>query len=304
MAITLALSTLSSRTTRLVSTANAGVRRFAIRATTSNSSSSNNPLVDFYDGLNRFGNSLMQNVLNVFKAVFSFSWTKLWGMCVRTYFFLFNFNWNSTDTQLNAKIQQAEIALAASKGRLAGQTLGFAVCGVIPTATIAVFNEPLALYILKELGEEAGEEIAGALASLIQLQAEQLVRIGFINLFKNYRNILRPAALGIAQVLVSAGILSQDQVDKANKSRNEPWSFAKALDETIDDIKDPLQKSYAEEFYDEFGEACIEAGYIVARGADSFFAEQRMAHEEYFGSEHVIEIEPIRNSDPTPTPTP
>lgn len=296
MALSITLASLGSRVTRIASTAGSGIRRFAVSATTRPASTGGSPLVDFYDGLNRFGNSLMVNTLNEFKNIATFSWSNLWSQCVRGFLFIYNFNWNATDAELDAKIRQAEITLAATRGRLAGQSVGFAVCGVIPTATIAVFNEPLALHILLELGEEAAQEIASSAATLIRLQAEQLLRTGFINLFKNYRNVLRPAALGVAQLLVAAGRLSQESVDKANKKRNEPWSFASALDETVDEIKDPLEKAYAEEFYEEFADSCIEAGYIVAGGADSFFAQQAIAARASEGEDHTIIISPSRGS--------
>lgn len=305
MPLTLVSSALKSRTVRqaIVGTAAGNMRELSLNATYDQSDDSGNVITSIYNGIERFGQSLIQLTLRGLKGLFNFSITGIVNWCVRTYFFLMNFNWNSTDAQLDEQIKQGEIALAAQRGGLRGKALGFAICGLIPTATIAVFNEPMALYILKELGEEAAEEIASSLSSLISLQITQWTRMTFINLFKNYRSILRPAATGFAQILVSAGILSQDSVDKANKKKNEPWTFAGAIDETVESIKDPIAKADAENFWEDFQDACIEAGYIVAGQADAYIAQQKMhsmnIKTALKGKEKVIEIDLDRtdNSD-------
>ncbi len=173
------------------------------------------------------------------------------------------------------------------------------VCGGIPAATIAVFNKPLAIHVLQELGEEAAEEIAGNVANLVRLLAQQAIRITFTTIFKNYRSLLRGAALGFARVLANTGLLTKEYVDNADKKRNEPWTFAEAIEERIEAIKDPKWENFFEELLEEFGEACIEAGYIVAGAADSFFAQQRLANDMYFGKEKTVEILLDRDSEAT-----
>jgi len=294
MPLTLNLSALSSRATRLASTGNAGVRRIAALATSSEEDD-DGILSSVYNAVEKFGQSLMRRALTILSGIFTFSWSKFWASCTSAVRFVLNFNFNATDDQLDQQIKQAEIALAAAKGSLAGQSLGFAICGFLPAATIAVFNEPLALYMLKELGEEAADEIASSLATLVQLQVQQAARQVFTSLFKNYRTLFRGAAVGFAQQLANIGIFTQDSVDKANKNRNQPWSIAGALEESIESIKDPALQAYAEELWEEFGESCIEAGFIIANSADSYYAQQRIANESMFGSEHTVEIELSRN---------
>lgn len=121
----------------------------------------------------------------------------------------------------------------------------------------------------------------------------------FIGIYKNYRSILRPAALGVASLLVRTGYFSQASIDKANKKRNEPWSFVTAHDETIESIKDPIEQAEAEEFWEELGDACIEAGYVIAGSLDSYFAQQKLANDATFGSEKTVEILLNRDADET-----
>lgn len=300
MALTLNIGSLASRVTRLAATGNQSVRRIAVNASATESDGDGG-FLNIFDSALKFGSSLLGSVFNLIGGAFKFSWSALWGTVTKTALFLINFNWNISDTAIDEQIKQADIALAAARGSLAGQSLGFAICGLIPAATIAVFNEPLGLYMMKELGEEAADEIAGSLATLVQLQLQQTVRRGFFALFKNYRTLFRGAAIGFATALKSAGILSQSSIDKATTNRNKPWSIAIALEDTVDSITDPSQQAYAEEFWDEFQDSCIEAGFIVANSADSYFAMQKMSNESLLGSERIVEIQPIRNEgDITP----
>jgi hypothetical protein len=300
MVLALSLKDLPSRAARVVAVGNEGVRRIAVNAT-SNKEDGNGDVFSIYNGIEKFGQSLMRFAFARIADFFRIDWRKVWQQVTTGVRFLLNFDINTTDKQIDEQIKQAEIALAATKGSLAGQSLGFAICGLLPTATIAVFNEPLALYIVKELGEEAIEDISGTLATLVQLQIQQNSRKAFFNIFKNHRDIVRALLIGVAQVGVFFGQISQEQVDKANKERNKPWSIAKALEESIDEIKDPIDRAYAEELWDELGESCIEAGYIVANSADSYYALQKMANQNMLGTERIIEIQPVRNPDEATT---
>lgn len=294
--VSLNLTELASRQIRKAAVGNSGVRRIAIAATNTQNQEDGS-ITSVYNAVEKFGRSLMSFAFNQIKNLLSLDWRKMFQQFIGGVMYLLNFNINISDAEIDEKIKQAEIALAAAKGTLAGQSVGYAICGFVPAATIAVFNEPLALYMMKELGEEAAEDLAGSLANLVTLQIQQAARKTFFQLFKNNRALCRGAAIGIANLLVKAGVLTQESVDKANKDRNKPWSVASALEDSIDSIKDPETKAYFESFWDEFGDACIEAGYIVANSADSYFAMQKMANQAQFGSEKVIEIQPIRNAD-------
>jgi hypothetical protein len=306
MPLQIVLAALKSRAVRNY-VVGQGVRRIALKNeqeiqenTNPDDNSGGNILSVIWNGAKRFGNFLLSNLKAMLTGNFKLNLTAIWQKIVAGATFILNFNWNITDAELDEQVKQGNIALAASAGGALGNALGFLVYGGIPAASIAVFNLPLAVHVLEDVGEEAAEEIAGNIASLINLTGQQLLRYTFSAIYKNFRSILRPAALGVAQLLVNVGILNQDSVDKANKKRNEPWSFASALEDTIEDIKDPIQQAFVESFWEELGEGCIEAGYIVAGSVDSYFAQHRVASQSYFGKEKVIEILPDRSIEPEP----
>jgi len=298
MGLEIAIEALKSRKVRQAIVGEKGLRQLALNASSDKKDGEGNFLESVYNSVERFGQSLMEGTIKLLGNALSFSWTKFWSYCVSNFNFVWNFNWNATDKELDEQIKQGEIALAAARGGLRGKALGYLVCGLVPTATIAVFNEPMALYVLKELGEEAAEEIAQSLANLLTLQVRQWTRQTFISLFKNHRQFLRGWFLGYAGILANLNIgFSKEAVEKANKNRNEPWSFASAHEDTLDEIKDPIAKADAEEFYEEFGEACIEAGYIVAGGVDAYLAQQKIANDNLLGEEKIVEITFNRSAD-------
>lgn len=292
MPLALNLSNFSSRRIRTASVAG-GVRRIATTGTAQQGELEGFAAV--WDITKKFGASLMSFAFAAIAHLLKFDFQKLWGQIVSGALFIWNFNWNITDAQIDDQIKQAEIALAAQQGTLRGQALGRVICGIVPAIGVAVFNQPLALYMMRELGEDSADEIASNLATLVSLQFQQTSRVAFFTLFKNHRTLFRGAAKGFADAMVRLGQFNQADVDKMNKKRNQPWSFSNAKDEQIEGIKNPVDRAYWESLWDEFQDSCIEAGFIIAGAADGFFAQQKMANQSQFGTERIIEIEPMRN---------
>lgn len=284
------LDDVASRVTRKSTTSNnAGLRRFATDGT--NKVIQEGAEESFWDGLKRFGGSLL-SVATWQPPWLRFSFSSLWSMIVGTTQSLLHFNWNATDAELDAQIKQAEIAIAAARGAARGAFAGYLICGIAPTAAIAVVNEALAVYTLAKLGEEAADEIMSSVATLIQLQLRKEVKSAFFTIFKNYRGILRPAAIGFAQILQRIGAIDQESVDKANKKKNEPWTIAGTFEDTEDRIVDPAMQAEYEEFWEEFGESCIEAGYIVAGSLDEWFLQQAIVDDAKKQNDHVVLMSP------------
>lgn len=292
MGLTLTISTFASRVERKLAAGESGVRRFAHSGLVTRQARSGGE-VTFWDGLARFGASLLAT-LSWKPPWMNFSFADIWSAAVSAYHFVWNFNINATDQQLDTEIKQMEVAVAAARGSLRGTVAGYLVCGIAPTATIAVFNEPLALYLLEKVGEEAVEELVQKTATLIQMQNRKMAKSAFYNLFKNNREIIRGGIIGSAKILRFFGVPFDDEaIQKANKQRNEPWSLGSAMDDSIDRIVDPAQRAETEEFWEEFGEACIEAGYIVASGIDSWILQQRAERgSDPPDDENVIIINP------------
>lgn len=302
MGILLSVASFASRAERKLAAGENGIRRFSQTGLVTRQARSGGQ-VTFWDGLARFGASLLTAV-TWRPPWLNFSFAGLWGASVAAYQFVFNFNINATDKQLEDQIKAAEIAIAGARGALKGTIVGYLVCGIAPTATIAVFNEALALYLLQKVGEEAVEEIAGKAAALINLQNQKNAQTAFYHFFKNNRAIIRSAIMGTAKVLQFFRVPIDDEaIARADKQRDQPWSLANAMDDSIERIPDPAQRAETEEFWEEFGEACIEAGYIVAGGIDSWILQQRLERaSDAPTDEDVIIINPSGSISSATTP--
>ena len=302
MVLTIALRLLASRSVRRAVVSN-GIRRISTSALTTPTGGGGNPtntpptngtLGAIWQGFSRFNGFILDNVKEKLNVKNQINFTNIFSKIVGGTTAILNFNWNITDKELDEQVKQGVIAIAGAAGGALGQTVGYTICGGVPAASLAVFNPGLALHALTDLGEQAAEEIVEAVANLVNLTAQQALRYSFAQIYKNFRGVLRAGALGFAQTLVQAGVLSQESVDAANKKKNEPWSFAIALENTIEDIKDPIKQAFIENFWDELQDSCIEAGYVVAGSMDAYFAQQKMANQFFHGSNNVITIVPNR----------
>lgn len=301
MGISLNLANLKSRITRLASTSNSGIRIFASNANAAIQHASEEEATNFWDGLKRFGASII-SALTWQPDWVKFSFSKITSFFVTGIQQLLHFNWNASDEELDKQIEQTNIAIATARGQLRGTVAAELICGVLPSATIAVFNEALALHVLEEVGEQAAGEIAAQATVLIRLTLEKTVKQTFIGIFKNFRSILRPAAIGFAQLLKEAGVIDQEAVDKANKKRNEPWTIAGTIQDTADRIESPVQRAEYTAFWDQFGSECIHAGFVVAGAIDSYFIEQKIQQNATQGDEHTVLFNPDGSINISATP--
>lgn len=211
----------------------------------------------------------------------SFSFSALWGFLIRQTQFIVNFNFGATDESLDQQIKGQWASIAGQYGGLLGQSLGWLVCGVAPAAGMMLFNEKLGLSLLREVGEEGLEEVSASLHSLVGQLAQNAIRTLFIRGFKGVRRWLRRPGNPMNNLLPN----SLKEAWNTGKS----WTIAEQIEEKIESINNPIIEDFLEELLEEFGEACIEAGYVIAGGLDSYAAEMRQQQRS-----QVIEVTPNR----------
>lgn len=238
----------------------------------------------------RFGSSLLGNLGNLFKGVISWTFTALWSLIVAATSFVLNFDWNLSDRELDDRIKGSFNSLAGLLGGTLGTALGYITCGVLPGIGIFIFNEPLGLFVLQEVGEEFAEELAEKLSGLIRATFSSFRSASFFFLYKNVRNLWREGDEKLKQRLLKSGLKKED-IEKAINQRNQPWVLSQKIEKRIESIKSPFWKAFTEEFFDEYGEACIEAGYVVARSIDEYIAKSKLASGAIQGDTQTIEVE-------------
>ena len=282
--IGLVLGDLASRKIRESSTGGTLIRAWSTNPTTN--SDDKGFLENLWDGGSRFIGFLVSGAVQLL----SFSWTKLWSWIVGGVTFITNFNWNVSDEDISKQIEGLWNSFGGILGSAAGRAIGWIGCGLVPAAAIMTFNESLAIHLLKEVGEQAIDEMLDAAAEVVQAGFRMGVQTSFLWLYKNVRRALKDPNNPFGMAL--RGIVGGKTVDEWGKG--ESWTIASSIENAIESIPNTFLKNFVEEAWEEGTEACIEAGYAIAGGIDAFLAEQAISNSNVLGTERIVEITPDR----------
>lgn len=227
--------------------------------------------------------------------------TTAWGFAVQGAQFLWTFDFNASDEQLDAQMSSIKTILAGQIGGTLGNAFGYLVCGVIPSAVVLKFNQPLGVYLLKEVGEEALEEFVNNLAVLCRTSFYMGVRYLLTTAYKSARRAIKKWLLGSgnAKGEIARRLFGEDFDDKVKAwgDGKEVWSFSTTFNSFIENIPIPWLQELAEEAWEEALDACTEAGYIVARGLDDWYLKQKLERDNALGQERGVEIIPDREAE-------
>ncbi|WP_138500955.1 hypothetical protein [Nostoc sp. PA-18-2419] len=292
MAITFNLEKLTSRVVR--SKVGTRIIRGMEEYKTSNGSTGNGAL-DFVGFVFNASWSLTGFLLGNIGGYFKFSWTTFWSWFVATKQFLWNFNWNATDEQLDASIKSRWTALAGQLGGTIGNALGYIACGIVPAAAIMVFNEPLGAYTLARVTEEALEEFLENFGALLKSTLLLGTQIFITETFKSVRKLIKSNSKLVKKYF---GSKAEKAVQAWGEKNSKPWSFANANEEYLDKTfgEEGAGREFAEELQEEADEACVEAGYVVANSVDTWLSQDMLTqrHTPPMGENKYVEIVPNR----------
>ena len=280
------LRELASRKIRESSTGGNLIRTWSASATTTNKDKGF--LETIIDGALRFGNFIISGIT----SLISFSFTKLWSWIVSATQFIYNFDWNISDTAIDKQIEGLWNSFGGILGGAVGRAIGWIGCGLVPAATVFSFNQSLGTYLLKEVGEQALDEMLDAATAVINAGFRMGAQATFLWLYKDVRRALKDPSNPFGKAL--RGVLGEKTVD--NWGTGESWTFAKAVEKKIESIPNAFWRNFAEEAFEEGTEACIEAGFAVAGGIDAYLAQQKMASNSVLGSDRTVEITPDRSA--------
>lgn len=241
------------------------------------------------------GGRLIGLIGNVFKLI-GIGFTALWGLFVSTVQYIWNFNWNMTDTEIDTQIQNSWNALAGMLGGTVGNAFGYLACGVLPGAFIFSFNEPMGAYVLKNVTEEMAEEFIANLNNLVRYTFMSSVQSLLLWGFKNVRKFIKTNAAFFQSIF---GGNTEKVLRAWGEPSSKPWSFASEVDEAVESIDNTFVRNFVEEFLEEAWDGCVEAGYVVANSLDSYIAQQKVAEQQGLplGEQRYVEITPDRNNE-------
>lgn len=251
--------------------------------------------------------SLLDNIFgalgkaaSAIKGVADFSFSAIAGNVMAYQQYIWNFNWNISDAEINQNIQNSLEDLSALLGDTLGEALGFTVCGATAGAVIAVFNPSLAKAVLLELGQEALDD---ALASIYNL-AEEATYAGanalFLKIFQSNRAFFNFYSNSVGTVLdqIIPGNLSWGNYVQQRREQQLHYSFSDFIEESVDTISNPISRAFFSEFFEAFGDGCQDAFYAVANQLDNYFASKEL-EQNLTGQTNLVTIKPNGNDDET-----
>ncbi|NEQ64957.1 MAG: hypothetical protein F6K21_05545 [Symploca sp. SIO2D2] len=271
MTMLIKASDLLSRKVR-TSVASNGIRRFQGFGKISKQDQQGGFLGWLISAAAKFTGFLIGAVWRILSGGIQLSWTALWGGIVATSRFIWNFNWNITQEEVDQQINSMLVNLAGQTGGFLGSALGFVVGGAVSGSILFSFNEALGLHVLKNVGEEALDELAVGLEQIIRLAVGATTKaIGYYLYLK-----------------IRTKLFGEQKDDK-------PWSLALELEDRIEEIENEPFQEFLQELLDNFGDTVEQVGYVVTQTVDTFMVEQSLASEQLLGQRKTIKVAPNRD---------
>lgn len=228
-----------------------------------------------------------------------FSFVSLWSGIVSLTSFIYNFDWNITDQAIDQKFASLKQLIAGNLGEVLGNAFGYLACGILPAAGILTFNEVLGYHLLKEVGAEALEELSSNLISFIRTTFRYTATALAYKGYKNLRRALKaavkdPNSRSGRFVRTIFGDKLTSAISTSGDANSKPWSFRIAVEEKIESIQNPVTQEFVEEFYDEFKDSCVEAGYVIAQNLDSWVLQQKEQQNMVERASNIVDFVPNR----------
>jgi hypothetical protein len=241
----------------------------------------------------------------------AFSVSRLFQSITQTVGFLWNFNWNASDEQIQKQIDGLVKNLAVQTAGALGQTVAAVVCGAVPGQLLVKFDAPLmarlasaggiskydpskslAATVNTELKEHVLDELCGTYASLYQAAQRASKQAQFLWLYRDARAFLKNSGL-------AEKFLGKDFAKKWGADDAPPLTMSGKYEEAIEKLPD-FWKDIAEEFVENIVEGCQEFLAIGANAADSWLAYQRQFEQKsLLGRQRTIRVKPHADSDET-----
>lgn len=205
------------------------------------------------------------------------------------------FDWNKTDQEIENLIKQQSITVSSVWGAFVGQGLGWLVgigvgYGISYTMPV-IGGATLAKNVASRLTSEALEELRFGLQAAINQTAKAAIQSrvlrGYMSLRSNLKNTDRETLTRIF------GERAADWIRNHWGGESEPdVSFANLYEEAIESIDDDNRRAFVESASDEFFDAFMEAGFLLAYELDSQLAQQRLSKIQ---NERTIIVQPNRD---------
>ena len=221
--------------------------------------------------------------------VIRFPFSSLFGWAVQAFNFIRFFDCNASDAELQAGIKQRNLAVADAWGAFFGQLAGTLVVGGLGALGAlyipAIGGKMLAISTLVKLFKERGDEVFEELRFAVRQSAVVFGEKKFIQAYIRIRRLIKNRF---------------PQLKNWGADDGDRWTFAEKFEEKIDSIENDGLRTFLESFFDEFEEAFIEGGYVIAGYWDNLMAQTNENRLEILGEDKAGTIQLRAGGEDTP----
>jgi hypothetical protein len=188
---------------------------------------------------------------------------------------LWTFNWNISDKQIREQQNSLMLSLIGQSGEALGTGLGALLCGSAPIEIAKRSNlvrvNPMMLARIKEITEfdpqsdnygELYEETMESVRALVSVGNRVFAQIMFMESYKNIRKWIKNYSKNAKLGLLFPGLAQI--IEQWGEEGSQAWSFASAIEESIESIPDDRLRIFTEELYEGFTDSCTESAMVIS----------------------------------------
>ncbi|MDF5706546.1 MAG: hypothetical protein PUP90_02400 [Nostoc sp. S4] len=246
----------------------------------------------FFGFLGSNAQSLLKGLFSLISQGLTWTFTSIWTAIVVANSFIFNFNFNIGDAEIQAQIDNSFVTIAGLLGQAAGKTLGYLACGALPALGVFVISPTVFEAIAPKITEELLEQLASEYSTIIYQSSRLLLNAGFLWLYGSIRRTFRGSDNDLKNRLKAAGA-NEEKIKQELETRSKPFVLSQKIQERVDSIQGKKTRAFVDQAYQEFGVACTEAGYVVAGALDSYIYQKNLVNNQ-----NLIEIQFDNNNNP------
>lgn len=182
------------------------------------------------------------------------------GFLVQDVLFLYNFNWQITDEDIDKDVDSKLAAIYSSGGRFLGDAAASLVCGAIPGVALVKMNLSTIHKLWEVIGEQSKNELVNSIGGLVNSIGSFISAKAFAEIFKNGRKWIKmldkdPTIRGL---LSAVNPSLPALIDHWGEKGNKPFVLSQKVEEKIESIGDKNMKAFAQSFYNAAFNSCLE----------------------------------------------
>jgi len=286
------LRNLRSRSIRRTSTNRSGVRSFRRYSSSGNNGGFLGIVKKWGSKFDGFISSALSKLGDKLSSISATDWL---DAIVSVGEVVLNFNWQISDAEIDSTIDAIHSSVVERGFESVGRTLGYAICGYGSGAAITKFNPALGAHVLAQVTEEAKEELLSEWSGTLSQAGFSYASAGALAFYKRWRGGLKGNPdYPISQLLRS--IMGDKKFQKWGEPGQDEWTFTKGANDLLEAaIPNEWWREKFQALISGMGEACLEAGFVVAGAIDDWHGQQSYVRESLMGRDRIVEVTPNRS---------